>query len=299
MMSWIGGKSHIGKWIKTFVPTDVETFCEPFSGMFWVYLNLDLAKFHKLRRVVYNDYNGLNSNLWACIRRPHEFYEHLKKVPAQQPIGKNDKLKALFNEWQPQVFCPEHEFGKLKVDPDNPDFGLATKYAFIVTQCFSGAKPETGSFVDTGHSKSKFQTFREKLNSGEYQRHIDKITHIRNLDFADVIKEFDDPSTYYYIDAPYYSTEDLYSNHNFTAESHQRLAKSAKSCQARWSMSYYDFQQLKEMYPPDQFHWERKLFVKNAAATSGKANKKNTGEEILIMNYTPGGKSKLGDFFTV
>ena len=37
MFSYIGGKSKIGKWIKEFIPTDMETYVEPFSGAFWVY----------------------------------------------------------------------------------------------------------------------------------------------------------------------------------------------------------------------------------------------------------------------
>ena len=35
MISYIGGKSKIGKWIVPFYPKDMETYVEGFSGMFW------------------------------------------------------------------------------------------------------------------------------------------------------------------------------------------------------------------------------------------------------------------------
>ena len=63
MISYIGGKSKIGKWIKGYIPKDIETYVEPFSGMFWVFFNLNLDRFSKLKTVVYNDFNRLNANL--------------------------------------------------------------------------------------------------------------------------------------------------------------------------------------------------------------------------------------------
>jgi site-specific DNA-adenine methylase len=37
MISYIGGKARIGKWIVPQIPTDIETYVEGFSGMFWVF----------------------------------------------------------------------------------------------------------------------------------------------------------------------------------------------------------------------------------------------------------------------
>jgi len=67
MISYIGGKARIGKWIVPFIPKDIKTYCEPFSGMFWVFFNMDLKKYPNLKTVVYNDFNGLNTNLFDCF----------------------------------------------------------------------------------------------------------------------------------------------------------------------------------------------------------------------------------------
>ena len=70
MLSYIGGKSKIGKWIAPFYPEDMETYIETFGGMFWCFFNMDLSKYPNLKKVVYNDFNPLNYNLFQCIKNP-------------------------------------------------------------------------------------------------------------------------------------------------------------------------------------------------------------------------------------
>ena len=70
MLSYIGGKSKIGKWIVPYYPKDMETYVETFGGMFWCFFNMDLKEFPNLKRVVYNDFNPLNYNLFMCLQNP-------------------------------------------------------------------------------------------------------------------------------------------------------------------------------------------------------------------------------------
>jgi len=41
MLSYIGGKSKIGKWIVPFYDKNMETYVETFGGMFWCFFNMD------------------------------------------------------------------------------------------------------------------------------------------------------------------------------------------------------------------------------------------------------------------
>ena len=50
-----------------------------------------------------------------------------------------------------------------------------------------------------------------------------------------------------------------------------------------FSLSYYDFSELSDMYTKDECTWETKEFVKPAGAKEGL--EQSTGEEVLIMNY--------------
>ena len=56
-----------------------------------------------------------------------------------------------------------------------------------------------------------------------------------------------------------------------------------KNIKGKFSLSYYDFQLLNEWFPKEEYKWEKKEFVKAAAAKKGKSQ--NMGEELLIMNY--------------
>jgi DNA adenine methylase len=103
------------------------------------------------------------------------------------------------------------------------------------------------------------------------------------MDFADVITKYDSPTTYIYLDPPYYKTENYYSNHDFTRDDHERLAKTLQNIQGKFSLSYYDFPELHEWFPENTFRWERKEFAKAASAKKGV--KQNMGEELLILNY--------------
>ena len=44
-LSYIGGKSRIGVWIRNYIPNNIETYVEPFAGMFWVFFKLNTPSF--------------------------------------------------------------------------------------------------------------------------------------------------------------------------------------------------------------------------------------------------------------
>lgn len=278
-ISYIGGKSKIGKWIVNYYPEDMETYVETFGGMFWCFFNMDLSKFVNLRKVVYNDFNPLNYNLFLCIQNPSELQRALDSIQVQQfGVSLTDPIyKTRFNDFQAEIFSSGFTI-------NYPDYYAAAKYVYILTQVFSGSKPESSSFIDLkGKYRCKYLSFRDKLSKPKWIEHFLKITHVRNLDFGDVITEFDSEKTYIYLDPPYWKTENYYSNHDFDRQDHERLANILNNINSKFSLSYYDFPLLHDWFPEPQFRWEKKQFAKAAGASKGK--KQTVGEEILILNY--------------
>ena len=280
MLSYIGGKSRIApKLIIPNSPNDIEEFVEVFGGMFWTFFSMDLKQYPNLKKIVYNDFNPLNYNLFKCIQNPEELLKAINDIECQQ-FGVEvtpPHLKEQFISFQAEIFAED-----FSVNPG--DYVTAAKYVYILTQVFSGSKPEKSSYIDLkGKYKSKYLTFRDKLSKPDWVEHFLAITHVENMDFADVITKYDSPTTYFYVDPPYWKTENYYSNHDFDREDHERLADSLKSMKGKFSLSYYDFPLLSEWFPKDQYVWEMKQFAKAAAAKKGKAQ--NMGEELLIMNY--------------
>ena len=280
MISYIGGKARIGKWIVPFIPNNIETYVEGFSGMFWVFFNMDLSKYPKLKTVVYNDFNGLNANLMRCARDYDRLWDVLSKYPCQQ-LGVVDtppEYAELFKECQKEVFKDGLILG------DEPNFDIAGKYVYVLTQVFSGSKPETSTYTDyKGKYRCKVLIFMDKLKNPKYREHFDKITFVENMDFENVVKKYDSETTYFYMDPPYWKTENYYSNHDFDVADQERLSKTIKQINGKFSLSYYDFSKLSEWFPKDEYRWEQKNFKKAAAAKEGITQ--NEGTELLIMNY--------------
>jgi DNA adenine methylase len=280
-LSYIGGKSKIGKWIVPFIPKDIEIYVEPFAGMFWVYFNMELNQYPNLKKVVYNDFNPLNYNLFQCLSNPVKLLEECEKLEVQKKdvFITNPIYQEQFVRFQAEIFAPN-------IRVQDYDYEIAAKYAYVLTQVFSGANPEKSKFIDLkGKYHSKFTSFKNKLNKPDWIEHFLKITDVENIDFQEVIQKYDSLTTYFYTDPPYYIVGEgtYYSNHDFDRKDHERLANVLNGVQGKFSLSYYDFELLHQWFPENEYRWERKEFAKAAAAK--KNVKQNMGEELLILNY--------------
>jgi DNA adenine methylase len=280
-MNYIGGKSQISKWFIPFIPNDIETYLEVFGGMGWTYFNMDLSKYPNLKKIVYNDYNPLNYNLFKCVQNPSLLKKYLDEIPVQQYGETNTPslYKEQFTQFQNEIYHPN-------LIIDAPNYEIAAKYVYVLTQVFSGSKPETASFIDLkGKYKSKYITFKNKLTNPKWIDSFLKITDIENMDFKDVIQKYDCKDTFIYCDPPYFTKETYYSNHNFTRLHHEILSNTLKNVEGKFLLSYYDFDLLSEWFPKSDYNWDKKEFNKASAAKKG--NKQTKAEELIIMNYTP------------
>lgn len=282
MLPYIGGKNRMQSWVIPFIPKDTETYIEPFSGQFWIFFGMELENFPNLKTIVYNDFNPLNFNLYRCVRNHERLLEECNKIVVQEKgiFPTNPICEKNFNEFQREIYSDDLVIG------DEPNYQLAAKYAYVLTQVFSGANPSKSKFIDLkGKYHSKFSSFMNKLRNPKWQRMFESITHVENGDFEEVIRKYDGEKTYVYTDPPYYIVGEgsYYSNHDFTREDHERLANCLKSIKGKFSLSYYDFPQLSEWLPKGEYRWEMREFAKAAMAKSGKAQTKAI--ELLIMNY--------------
>ena len=175
------------------------------------------------------------------------------------------------------------KFGE-KIKAGRKDQMAAMQYVFLLTNCFSGAAAVEATFTDDSKkNSSKFAAFHKKLNDEGNVRRLKNITACENMSFEEVIAKYDSPTTYFYCDPPYWNTEDYYSLHGFGREEHFQLMDCLHNMKGKFSLSYYDFDGLNDMYPKDQYKWETKEFVKASGARDGEAQ--SIGEEVLIMNY--------------
>ena len=270
MISYIGGKSRMAKWIGSYIPNDIETYVEVFGGAFWVYVKGDIDKKPNLKEVVYNDKNRFMANLFECMKDPLKLEHELSKYPSQQ--------KDLFDKFQKNLNNKKYSYFKLG------DFDLAVQYAYCATQVFSGSKILESKFIDLkGKYGSKYDALINRLRKGDIINKLTKITTAEDINYLECIIKNDSPKTFFYVDPPYWKTENYYSNHDFDRDDHELLCDILKQVDGKFALAYYDFSLLSQWLPKNKYTWIEKEFSKAAGATKGK--KQNKGTELLIMNY--------------
>ena len=154
MISYIGGKSRMSKWICEYIPNDIEAYVEVFGGAFWVYVKGDIHSKPELKKIVYNDKNKFMANMFACFQNPDIMITCLKMFESQD--------EKRFYEFQ--------NYLNTLVD-ENINFPLGTypvamQYAYCATQVFSGSKILESSFIDLkGNYGSKYDSLINKLQN--------------------------------------------------------------------------------------------------------------------------------------
>ena len=272
MISYIGGKNRMANWICEYIPNDIEAYVEVFGGAFWVYIKGDINSKPELKKIVYNDKNKFMANLFTCFKDPHLMLTALQMFESQDK-ERFDKFQSYLN-----TLVEENVHFPLGTYP------VAVQYAYIATQVFSGSKILESKFIDLkGNYGSKYDSLINKLQKPEIIEKLMSITDVHNLDYTDIILKYDAPNTFFYVDPPYWKTENYYSNHDFDSDDHDTLVTHLKRIRGKFALSYYDFPLLSEWLPKDKYRWESKEFNKAAGAQKGKSQ--NKGTELLIMNY--------------
>jgi len=280
MFPYIGGKAHHVKWMDPLFPSQFSTFVEVFGGAGWVSVKSPKVNQSKIR--IYNDFNPLLANVYECFRQdPDQVLAKMNSVP------KSDV--PLYKQYQQDLFV-NLDWNTVSLG----DFDLALKYLYLQTQVFAGTPLSANNvpyFADkNGKYASKYETLKKKLQDSDIVHRLKQITTVEKIDCIDLIKKYDSEDTFFYVDPPYYNMEFYYSK-DFPKEKHQDLALTLAQIKGKFALSYYDFNDLKLLYPEDQFRWHRQEVYRSAATrssvTSSKKeyNKKSKGTEILIMNY--------------
>ena len=102
---------------------------------------------------------------------------------------------------------------------------------------------------------------------------------VENQDFETLIHHYDRPDTFFYLDPPYFSTEDMYAV-EFAWADHVRLRDVAKEMQGRFLLSYNDCSEIRELYDGFPIYDFTRVHSMAQRYEAGKEFK-----ELLIGNY--------------
>lgn len=101
-------------------------------------------------------------------------------------------------------------------------------------------------------------------------------------DFETIFQRYDSPTTFFYLDPPYFFTEDYYPGGIFLRSDHQRLAAILLNTEGLWLLSYNLCPEVLELYQ------QPGIFIEQVDRINNMAQRYEGGaiyQEVLISNY--------------
>ena len=237
------------------------TYIEPYAGGAGAGISLLLLE--KVRHIVINDFDPAIYSFWLALKEHNaEFIELVSNTP------------VTIDEWERQK-----KVYKAADTSDRLSLGFATFFlnrtnrSGILNAGPIGGKQQLGEWkIDARYNK---KNLIEKIKLiGLYS---DRITVLNN-DGSDVIAKYaEDPTSFFYVDPPYFvKGADLYLN-AFKLKDHEKLANTLnKFNRAKWLLSYDNEQEILELYPNREF---RVFDLKYSAHHNSKV-----GSELMIFS---------------
>lgn len=247
---WIGGKKALRNTILEHFPVDgtYDRYIEPFGGAGWVL-------FHKERHAkleVLNDANGQLVNLYKCIKHhPEELQRELDYLLVSRE----------------QFFD-----AKAQVDVRGlTDIQRAAKYYTMIKLSFGA---NTQEFLMTNRNlENAIKRF------GEVQERL-KMVVVEQKDFENLISVYDRKTALFYLDPPYYGTETMYQNVDFTKADHERLATALGRINGKFVLSYNADPFILELYKDYEIS-----HVEHQNNLQSKGGKPQAYKEVIIRNF--------------
>lgn len=253
-MSWIGGKKALRELIVSSFPLYYERYIEVFGGGGWVLFHKPPGNDFE----VYNDFNGLLTNLFRCVREKPE-----------------ELMEALYF-----VLNSREEFDRVKdvLSIDSPESDVLRASYFYQLIRYSYASGLT-SFGSQPHDMWVNFPLIEQAH-----RRLSKVV-IENKDFEKLIGQYDRPVSFFYLDPPYFETEKYYKNigeGGFQEKDHIRLRDKLMGIEGKFLLSYNDCDYIRDLYDGPNIHIESFTRINNI-----KQRYDNGAQfsEILIANY--------------
>jgi len=247
-ISWVGGKRQLREKIIERIP-EHTCYVEVFAGAGWVLFGKEPSKSEVL-----NDINGELINFWMQAQlNPEGFIALAEKLLVSREIF--------------EIF--------LKTPPDLlQELPRAVRFYYIIKNSF-GSRCENFGTATERRPRFNLETLQERI--WEAHKRL-KAVKIERLDFARLMKSYDRPHTFFYLDPPY-CLPGKYYEYGFEQDDHERLAECLRKAKGKWMLSYNDCPEVRKLYKGFSIE---ELKIKYSIRGPGK---RTTKTELLIRNY--------------
>lgn len=233
-------------------PLLYKMYVEVFGGAGWVLFRKQPGR----EAEIFNDFDSDIVNLYRCVRG-HK--EELK-----------NELRYALNSREEFEYIRE----QLKGRAHTPDVYRASLFYQCIRYSYASGLTSYG-----GQPHSIWRDF--PLIDQASERLQDVV--IENKDCVELIKTRGREDTFFYLDPPYFGTEDYYAKgKGFGKADHQRLADCLADIDGKFLLSYNDCPEIREIYSKPGYCIEQVSRLDNIAQRN---NPGKQYSELLIANY--------------
>jgi DNA adenine methylase len=243
-----------------------QTYVEPFFGSGAVGWEM-LSGLRDGITVVINDLDYWIACLWLSVRdAPEELIARIRAAQLSPSIFADYKKQ----DGDKSIYVVDAGFRKLLLHQMSFS-GLGFKAGGPI-----GGADASNSRYDIGCRWNPVEQERLVRMRSELMRRFR--VSISYCDFEIVIKEYDNPNAFFYLDPPYVEKGNELYRHSFSVSDHERLAALAKNMKGRFVLSYDDCDIVRRLYAGHQFR-----LIEAEAVYSICGSRKN--HELIIKNF--------------
>lgn len=251
-ISWVGGKSQLTDQIIPLIPPHLG-YVEVFAGAAWLLFRKPASKTE-----VINDINRDLTTMYKVMRHhPSAFLE-------------------CFNN----MLVSRDDFDDIKATPAHvlTDVQRAARFYYLIRTSF-GAKCDGQHFAVGSTRPSRLNLTQLHDNVAATRARLARVA-IENRPFDKVITALDKPTTFFYVDPPYWDCEDVYGKGLFSKDDFTLLRDTLASIKGKFILSINDVPQIRALFAGFTIRE-----VETRYSLSKDANTAVT--ELLILNFDP------------
>ena len=252
-IKWFGGKSALAERIVARMPRHV-CYVEVFGGAGWV-----LFQKRRSKSEVYNDLNGDLVNLFSVLRdREAEFAAKLQYL-----LPNREEFYRFREGYQGR----DPAWGSLE------PVERAVRFYTLIHHSFNTNLRQYKPIRTRAPASVDLDMMREA------SKRLQKVW-IERLDFEALIRKYDGPETFFYLDPPYAPPEFASGVYGWPDEEHDRLKRVLATVKGRYLMSYPDWPRFRDLYADatiEALRTRYRVFVRDG--------KQRFVDELLISNY--------------
>src|SRR4030042_2431795 len=220
LLAYLGGKHLLAPKIIKRIPAHT-CYCEVFAGAAWV-----LFKEEETKVEILNDINIELVTLYRVVKHHlEEFIRYLK--------------------W---ILVARDEFERFKKeDPKTlTDIQRSVRFYFLLKAGYS-AKVKKPTFGISAERPPRLNLLRIEEDLSAVHLRLARV-YFENKPYAELIKCFDKPGTFFYLDPPYYGHEKDYGDGIFYREDFQKLSDILSKIRGKFLLSINDHPRTREIF---------------------------------------------------